>query len=229
MRDIGKNIKEFRIKNHYSQEEMAEKLYVTRQTVSNYETGRSRPDVDTLIRIAEIYGVGVNQLIYGENEMTRKDFLHRVIRIGICVLLILVMGVFLYWFNGYSRVITSETLNSTWRALFLYILRPLMSTAIGVMMIIVVVQNVKIRPLKKNTVERKATFIGLLFVLSYLALLFLVAVINLLEIFGVDMRWIGTGLYIGTIPAMANIFFFENWYGFIMIGLAVELIRRWLK
>lgn len=96
-------------------------------------------------------------------------------------------------------------------------------------MIIVVVQNVKIRPLKKNTVERKATFIGLLFVLSYLALLFLVAVINLLEIFGVDMRWIGTGLYIGTIPAMANIFFFENWYGFIMIGLAVELIRRWLK
>ncbi|MBR3401836.1 MAG: helix-turn-helix transcriptional regulator [Parasporobacterium sp.] len=229
MRDIGKNIKEFRIRNHYSQEEMAEKLYVTRQTVSNYETGRSRPDVDTLIRIAEIYGVGVNNLIYGEKEMTRKDLIHRVIRIGICVFLIIVMGAFLYWFNGYSRVITSETLNSTWRALFLYVLRPLMSAAIGVLIMIAVAQNVKIRSLKKNTVERKATFTGLLIVLAFSVVLLLAAVINLLEIFGVDMRWIGPGLYIGIIPAMANIFFFENWYGFIMIGLTGELIRRWLK
>ena len=54
MRDIGKNIKEFRLRKSYSQEEMAEKLYVTRQTISNYETGKSRPDLDTLIRIADI-------------------------------------------------------------------------------------------------------------------------------------------------------------------------------
>ena len=64
---------------------VTEKLYVTRQTVSNYETGRSRPDVDTLIRIAEIYGVGVNQLIYGENEMTRTMTVMTIILICFCV------------------------------------------------------------------------------------------------------------------------------------------------
>ena len=161
--------------------------------------------------------------------MTRKDLIHRAIRIGLCVFLILVMGVFLQWFNGYSRVITSGTLNSTWRALFLYVLRPLMSIAIGILIIVVVVHNVKIRPLKKNTVERNMAFIGLLIVLAFSAILFLVSVINLLEIFGVDMRWVGTGIYIGIIPIMANVFFFDNWYWFIMVGLAGELIRRWLK
>lgn len=39
MRDIGKNIKELRCARGLTQEELAERLHVTRQTVSNYETG----------------------------------------------------------------------------------------------------------------------------------------------------------------------------------------------
>lgn len=42
MRDIGKNIKHLREVNKLSQEQLAEKLFVTRQTVSNYETGVSQ-------------------------------------------------------------------------------------------------------------------------------------------------------------------------------------------
>ena len=53
MRDIGKNIRDLRIRENMTQDELAEKLHVTRQTVSNYETGRSRPDVDMLTLIAQ--------------------------------------------------------------------------------------------------------------------------------------------------------------------------------
>lgn len=41
MRDIGKNIRQARERKGYSQEQLAELLFVTRQTVSNYETGLS--------------------------------------------------------------------------------------------------------------------------------------------------------------------------------------------
>ena len=54
MRDIGKNIRDLRIQRNMTQDELAEKLFVTRQTVSNYETGKSRPDIEMLERIAEV-------------------------------------------------------------------------------------------------------------------------------------------------------------------------------
>lgn len=65
MVNIGKNIRALRIRKKMTQDELAEKLYVSHQTVSNYETGKTRPDIDTLIKIAEIMDVDVNVLIYG--------------------------------------------------------------------------------------------------------------------------------------------------------------------
>lgn len=229
MRDIGKNIKEFRIRNSYSQEEMAEKLYVTRQTISNYETGKSRPDVDTLIRIADIYGVDVNQLIYGENEMTRDEVIRRNVRIGICATLIVAMAVFIHWFDGYSRIIAGRTSDLTWRALFIDVMRPLMSIAIGVFAICILAQIVKIMPLKKRTAGRKASLAAMIVILVFAALLFLVALVNLLEVFGADMRWLGPWLRFTVYPTLSVVFFFDNWYWFLIMGLAGELIRRFLK
>lgn len=65
MRDIGKNIRQLRIQKNMTQDDLAEKLFVTRQTVSNYETGRSRPDVETLANIADILESDINSVIYG--------------------------------------------------------------------------------------------------------------------------------------------------------------------
>lgn len=65
MRNIGKNIKDLRMNANMTQDELAQRLFVTRQTVSNYETGNSRPDVDMLLRIAEVFGVEVDRVIYG--------------------------------------------------------------------------------------------------------------------------------------------------------------------
>lgn len=65
MRDIGKNIKAIRQSKHMTQEALAEALYVTRQTISNYENGRSRPDLDMLLKIAQVLETDVNTVIYG--------------------------------------------------------------------------------------------------------------------------------------------------------------------
>lgn len=66
MAAIPKNIAFFRKQKKLSQEQLAEKIHVTRQTVSSWETGRTAPDLETLERIAEILGVDMMDLLYGE-------------------------------------------------------------------------------------------------------------------------------------------------------------------
>ena len=90
MRDVGKNIKKLREAKGMTQEALSEALFVTRQTVSNYETGRSRPDVDMLVSIAEILGVDVNTLIYGPpaSEKKKQALRRLFIALGIFVLLL---------------------------------------------------------------------------------------------------------------------------------------------
>ena len=46
MRDIGANIRRARTRRHLTQDDLAQTMHTTRQTISNYETGRSRPDVE---------------------------------------------------------------------------------------------------------------------------------------------------------------------------------------
>lgn len=76
MRDIGKNIRDLRLRAGWNQDQLAERLYVTRQTVSNYENGRTRPDVDQILRIAEVFGTDANAVLYGPPEITdrRRDY-----------------------------------------------------------------------------------------------------------------------------------------------------------
>lgn len=88
MRDIGKNIKTLRTKKNMTQDELAEKLFVTRQTVSNYETGRSRPDVDMLAKIAEVLETDANTVIYGPPaEISKKQ---EYMKLALCAGIILV-------------------------------------------------------------------------------------------------------------------------------------------
>ena len=79
MRDIGKNIRDLRERKHMTQEELAQALFVTRQTVSNYEIGKSRPDVEMVCRMAEILGVDANTVLYGAPQPVGKQNLRRLI------------------------------------------------------------------------------------------------------------------------------------------------------
>ena len=98
MRDIGKNIKQLRTQKNMTQDELAEKLFVTRQTVSNYETGRSRPDVEMLAKIAEVLDTDANTVIYGLPEDTGRKKTYTVTTIGAAVILLLVLP--LPWLNS---------------------------------------------------------------------------------------------------------------------------------
>ena len=78
MRDIGKNIRSLRVKRNMSQDQLAEALHVTRQTVSNYETGRSRPDVEMLTALADALGADVKEVLYGPMDTDRTAQLRRL-------------------------------------------------------------------------------------------------------------------------------------------------------
>ena len=64
MNDIMKNIKRLRQKRGLTQEELAGKLHVTRQAVSNWETGKNQPDIELLKSLAETLEVDVTELLY---------------------------------------------------------------------------------------------------------------------------------------------------------------------
>ena len=65
---IGKNIKKIRSEKGMTQEQLAESLHVTRQAVSNWEQGKTQPDVETLSAMAEVFDVPVEELIYGNEK-----------------------------------------------------------------------------------------------------------------------------------------------------------------
>lgn len=95
MRDVGKNINRARQYKKMTQDELAEKIYTTRQTVSNYETGKSRPDVEMLVTLADVLGTDVSDLIYGnERQIRRNSYL---IKSAVCLMLSLVSLLMFLW------------------------------------------------------------------------------------------------------------------------------------
>ncbi len=74
--EFSQQIREIRNKNRLTQEEMAQKLHVTRQAVSNWENGKNLPDLGMLVEIARTFHVSLDWLILGGddkmNDMTEK-------------------------------------------------------------------------------------------------------------------------------------------------------------
>ena len=73
MTKISKNIKRLRTSKGMSQDALAEKLFVSRQAVSSWENDRTQPDVDMISKLAEIFDVTVEELLYGEKRNTQLD------------------------------------------------------------------------------------------------------------------------------------------------------------
>lgn len=63
---VGKNIVKLRKERGLSQEQLANELHVTRQAVSNWETGRSQPDLDMMEALAGIFKTDILVVIYGQ-------------------------------------------------------------------------------------------------------------------------------------------------------------------
>lgn len=70
--DIGSKIKMYREKYHYSQDELALKVFVSRQTISNWETNKSYPDIKSLIILSNIFRVSLDEFVKGDIEKMKK-------------------------------------------------------------------------------------------------------------------------------------------------------------
>ncbi len=81
--ELGNRIKKFRKKTNLSQEELADKVYTSRQTISNWENDKTYPDVNSLKLLSNIFDVSLDNLIEGDiekmkttiNETERKGFI----------------------------------------------------------------------------------------------------------------------------------------------------------
>ncbi|MBL1224353.1 helix-turn-helix transcriptional regulator [Enterococcus sp. BWR-S5] len=67
--NLGEKLKEKRQEYHFTQQELADKMHVSRQTISNWEVGRSYPDIESLIQLSEIFSISLDTLLKGDKKM----------------------------------------------------------------------------------------------------------------------------------------------------------------
>lgn len=72
--NLGRRLKELRRVYNYSQDQVAEAIGKTRQTYSHYETGRRKPSTETLYKLASMYNVSVDDLLYLSIEFDKNVF-----------------------------------------------------------------------------------------------------------------------------------------------------------
>lgn len=71
--ELGKQIKRYRTKAGLSQEDLADKVYVSRQTISNWENDKSYPDVKSLMLLSEIFEISIDNLIKGDLDKMKRE------------------------------------------------------------------------------------------------------------------------------------------------------------
>lgn len=69
--EIGKRLKSARAKTGLTQEQVAEEIKVSRQTISNWENERSYPDILSVIRLSDLYHISLDELLKGDEEMIK--------------------------------------------------------------------------------------------------------------------------------------------------------------
>lgn len=106
--NIGKNIKKKRVELNMSQDELAEKMFMTRQTISNYEIGKRNPSIETLQQLSEVFGCDLEELLYGKK--VEANGIQKKYMIILLILLALYIGIMMLgpkikvWEGAYYRI-----------------------------------------------------------------------------------------------------------------------------
>ena len=87
--DVGKQIKKFRQDLKLSQEELASKIFVTRQTISNWENGKNYPDVNSLVMLSQLFNTSL--------DIVSAVPLFLYLELSGIVLWLLIAGVMIYY------------------------------------------------------------------------------------------------------------------------------------
>ena len=71
--ELGTQIKKYRSEHGLSQDELADQIYVTRQTISNWENDRNYPDVRSLVMLSTVFGISLDTLVKGDLEEMKEQ------------------------------------------------------------------------------------------------------------------------------------------------------------
>ncbi len=92
--ELGNKINELRKKYGFSQEELADKVNVTRQTISKWELGETAPDILQAKELARIFNVDLNELVGGETREVLVNKVSNVERLaGLIIKMLKIMGI----------------------------------------------------------------------------------------------------------------------------------------
>ncbi len=69
---FGERLKKERTNKGWSQEKLAEQLFVSRQSVSKWETGQNYPSIEIIIKISDLFDVTIDELLRSDDELTNK-------------------------------------------------------------------------------------------------------------------------------------------------------------
>ncbi|MDD1503316.1 helix-turn-helix domain-containing protein [Lysinibacillus sp. NPDC095746] len=70
--NLSQNLKNKREEHSFSQEDIAQKLNVSRQSVSKWENGNCYPDLDNLISLSELYNISLDELVKGNKDFRKE-------------------------------------------------------------------------------------------------------------------------------------------------------------
>lgn len=178
MENMGKTIKSLRQRRGMTQDDLANALFLSRQTISNYELGRTTPDIETLTRLSEILDSDLQTLIYGPEDFTaQRKRIRRFLLLTGCSIALLLLGDFLAvkaleWQGRHYDASPSLLLS------FLY--QPITYALLGWTVVEGVDTLGKLRPVGKNWAKwsRIAVFLIILTYLSTVAVFLFSAVWN---------------------------------------------------
>lgn len=95
--ELGKQIKMHRQEAELSKEELANRVYVSRQTILNWENDKSYPDVNSLVLLSEIFQISLDKLIKGDigvmKEVIQKEEIEKMKRYGRIYTIMLIVTV----------------------------------------------------------------------------------------------------------------------------------------
>lgn len=107
--ELSNQIKKYRAELKLSQEELAEKIYVSRQTISNWENEKNYPDIHSLLLLSSLFNISLDELIKGDIETMKNEIKQEDIRkfnllsnifailFIVCIIIPYPLGRFLGW------------------------------------------------------------------------------------------------------------------------------------
>ena len=201
MNAVGKNLKQLRQREKLTQDTLAERLHVTRQAVSSWETGKTQPDIETLTALAGALNADVRELIYGPGQMARpyaRFQLRYMICTVICALILLAWLVMEWTLEPYLMRLQMEAFNVYPRLFYTLLVPPLACAAAGVLLPAAVSLWGDIR-IRTPKLRRCLLGLGLLALIPHL--LFVTAYMNLWPDFMSNCRplrlWLATVATVG--------------------------------